>query len=77
MNTQINRPEDVAAQLAVMQLQIEHLTKTVDILTAEVKALNELANQGKGSLRMLFLLGTIWTGIIAFLSFAAAHITWK
>ncbi|HCR85345.1 MAG TPA: hypothetical protein DIV86_01575 [Alphaproteobacteria bacterium] len=71
------RDEDVAAHLAVMQEQIEQLTKTVDVLTTEVKALTALANQGKGSLRMLLLIGTIWTGLIGFLGFALLHITWR
>ncbi len=71
------RDEDVAAHLAVMQEQIEQLTKTVDVLTTEVKALTALANQGKGSLRMLLLIGTIWTGLIGFLGFALSHITWR
>jgi hypothetical protein len=71
------RDEDVAAHLAVMQEQIEQLTKTVDTLTTEVKALTALANQGKGSLRMLLLIGTIWTGLIGFLGFALSHISWR
>ena len=71
------RDEDVAAHLAVMQEQIEQLTKNVDTLTTEVKALTALANQGKGSLRMLLLIGTIWTGLIGFLGFALSHITWR
>jgi hypothetical protein len=71
------RDEDVAAHLAVMQEQIEQLTKTVDVLITEVKALTALANQGKGSLRMLLLIGTIWTGLIGFLGFALSHISWR
>ena len=63
--------------IAVMQLQMQLLTKTVDGLTAEVKALTALANQGKGSIRTLLILGGLWTGLVAFLSFAAGHLTWK
>lgn len=68
---------DVQAQLAVMQAQIQLLTKTVDALTEEVKTLTALANQGKGSIRTLLILGGLWTGLVAFLSFAAGHISWK
>ena len=68
---------DVQAQLAVMQAQIQLLTKTVDALTEEVKSLTALANQGKGSIRTLLILGGLWTGLVAFLSFAAGHISWK
>ena len=68
---------DVRAQLAVMQSQIQLLTKTVDALTEEVKSLTALANQGKGSLRTLLIVGGLWTGLVAFLSFAAGHLTWK
>ena len=68
---------DVKAQLAVMQLQMQLLTKTVDGLTAEVKTLTALANQGKGSIRTLLIIGGLWTGLVAFLSFAAGHLTWK
>ena len=68
---------DVRAQLAVMQAQIQLLTKTVDALTLEVKSLTALANQGKGSIRTLLILGGLWTGLVAFLSFAAGHLTWK
>ena len=68
---------DVRAQLAVMQAQIQLLTKTVDALTEEVKSLTALANQGKGSIRTLLILGGLWTGLVAFLSFAAGHLTWK
>lgn len=62
--------KDLRSQLAVMNAQIECLTKTVDVLTA-------LANQGRGSLRTLLIIGGIWTGVVAFLSFAAGHLTWK
>ena len=68
---------DVRAQLAVMQSQIQLLTKTVDALAEEVKSLTALANQGKGSIRTLLILGGLWTGLVAFLSFAAGHLTWK
>lgn len=68
---------DLRSQLAVMNTQIECLTKTVDVLTEEVKILTALANQGKGSLRTLLIIGGIWTGVVAFLSFAAGHLTWK
>ena len=68
---------DVRAQLAVMQAQIQLLTKTVDALAEEVKSLTALANQGKGSIRTLLILGGLWTGLVAFLSFAAGHLTWK
>jgi hypothetical protein len=68
---------DLRSQLAVMNTQIEGLTKTVDALTEEVKILTALANQGRGSLRTLLIIGGIWTGVVAFLSFAAGHLTWK
>ncbi|MEQ1788843.1 MAG: hypothetical protein ABL857_00215 [Rickettsiales bacterium] len=68
---------DLRSQLAVMNTQIECLTKTVDMLTEEVKILTALANQGKGSLRTLLIVGGIWTGVVAFLSFAAGHLSWK
>ena len=68
---------DLRSQLAVMNTQIECLTKTVDVLTEEVKILTALANQGRGSLRTLLIIGGIWTGVVAFLSFAAGHLTWK
>ena len=68
---------DVRAQLAVMQAQIQLLTKTVDALAEEVKSLTALANPGKGSIRTLLILGGLWTGLVAFLSFAAGHLTWK
>jgi len=69
--------KDLRSQLAVMNTQIECLTKTVDVLTEEVKILTALANQGRGSLRTLLIIGGIWTGVVAFLSFAAGHLTWK
>ena len=72
-----NEEMDVRAQLAVMQAQIQLLTKTVDVLAEEVKTLTALANQGKGSIRTLLILGGLWTGLVAFLSFAAGHLTWK
>ena len=68
---------EMRAQLAVMQTQILLLTKTVDLLAGEVKGLTALANMGKGSIRTLLILGGIWTALVAFLSFAAAHITLK
>jgi hypothetical protein len=68
---------DMRSQLAVMQAQIQLLTKTVDVLAEEVKALTALANQGKGSIRTLLILGGLWTALIAFLSFAAGHVTLK
>jgi hypothetical protein len=68
---------DMRSQLAVMQAQIQLLTKTVDMLAEEVKALTALANQGKGSIRTLLILGGLWTALIAFLSFAAGHVTLK
>jgi hypothetical protein len=68
---------DVRSQLAVMNAQIQTLTKTVDVLAEEVKTLTALANQGKGSLRTLLIIGGLWTGLVAFLSFAAGHLTWK
>jgi len=68
---------DMREQLAVMQSQIQALTKTVDALAEEVKLLTALANQGKGSLRTLLIVGGLWTGLVAFLSFAAGHLTWK
>jgi hypothetical protein len=72
-----NEEMDVRAQLAVVQSQLALLAKTVDALAEEVKALTALANQGKGSLRTLLIIGGLWTGIVAFLSFAAGHLTWK
>jgi hypothetical protein len=72
-----NEELDVRSQLAVMNAQIQTLTKTVDVLAEEVKTLTALANQGKGSLRTLLIVGGLWTGIVAFLSFAAGHLTWK
>lgn len=69
--------KDVQAQLAVMNTQIQTLTKTVDGLVEEVKALTALANQGKGSLRTLLIVGGLWTGLVAFLSFVAGNLTWK
>jgi len=72
-----NEDIDVRSQLAVMNAQIQTLTKTVDVLAEEVKALTALANQGKGSLRTLLIVGGLWTGLVAFLSFAAGHLTWK
>jgi hypothetical protein len=72
-----NEEMDVRAQLAVMRAQIELLTKTVDTLAEEVKSLTALANQGKGSIRTLLIIGGLWTGFVAFLSFAAGHLTWK
>ena len=72
-----NEEIDVRSQLAVMQAQIQLLTKTVDALAEEVKTLTALANQGKGSIRTLLILGGLWTGLVAFLSFAAGHLTWK
>ena len=69
--------KDMNAQLAVMNTQIQTLTKTVDGLVDEVISLTALANQGKGSLRTLLIVGGLWTGIVAFLSFAAGHLTWK
>lgn len=69
--------KDVKAQLAVMNAQIQTLTKTVDSLAEEVKLLTALANQGKGSLRTLLIIGGLWTGIVAFLSFAAGHLNFK
>ena len=68
---------DVRSQLAVMNAQIQTLTKTVDVLAEEVKMLTALANQGKGSLRTLLIVGGLWTGLVAFLSFAAGHLSWK
>lgn len=68
---------DVRSQLAVMNAQIQTLTKTVDLLADEVKALTAFANQGKGSLRTLLIVGGLWTGLVAFLSFAAGHLSWK
>ncbi|MDX2074405.1 MAG: hypothetical protein SFX19_08600 [Alphaproteobacteria bacterium] len=68
---------DMRSQLAVMQAQIQLLTKTVDALTEEVKSLTALANQGKGSIRTLLILGGLWTALIAFLSFAAGHLSLK
>ncbi len=68
---------DVRSQLAVMNAQIQILTKTVDALAEEVKTLTALANQGKGSLRTLLIVGGLWTGLVAFLSFAAGNLTWK
>ena len=72
-----NEDIDVRSQLAVMNAQIQTLTKTVDVLAEEVKTLTALANQGKGSLRTLLIVGGLWTGLVAFLSFAAGHLTWK
>jgi hypothetical protein len=72
-----NEDIDVRSQLAVMNAQIQTLTKTVDVLAEEVKSLTALANQGKGSLRTLLIVGGLWTGLVAFLSFAAGHLTWK
>ncbi len=72
-----NEEIDVRSQLAVMQAQIQALTKTVDLLMEEVKALTALANQGKGSFRTLLIVGGLWTGLVAFLSFAAGNLTWK
>ena len=72
-----NEELDVRSQLAVMQAQIQLLTKTVDALAEEVKTLTALANQGKGSIRTLLILGGLWTGLVAFLSFAAGHLTWR
>lgn len=69
--------QDVKSQLAVMNAQIQTLTKTVDALAEEVKTLTALANQGKGSLRTLLIIGGLWTGIVAFLSFAAGHLNFK
>ena len=68
---------DMRSQLAVMQAQLQALTKTVDALAIEVKNLTALANQGRGSIRTLLILGGLWTGLVAFLSFAAGHISWK
>jgi len=68
---------DLRSQLAVMNTQIGCLTKTVDALAEEVKILTALANQGRGSLRTLLIIGGIWTGVVAFLSFFAGHISWK
>jgi hypothetical protein len=68
---------DVRSQLAVMNAQIQILTKTVDVLAEEVKTLTALANQGKGSLRTLLIVGGLWTGLVAFLSFAAGNLSWK
>jgi hypothetical protein len=68
---------DMRSQLAVMQTQIQLLTKTVDLLASEVKSLTALANMGKGSIRTLLILGGLWTALIAFLSFAAGHLTLK
>jgi hypothetical protein len=72
-----NEDIDVRSQLAVMNAQIQTLTKTVDVLAEEVKSLTALANQGKGSLRTLLIVGGLWTGLVAFLSFAAGHLSWK
>lgn len=69
--------KDMRSQLAVMNVQIQTLTKTVNDLAEEVKTLTALANQGKGSLRTLLIIGGLWTGIVAFLSFAAGNLTWK
>lgn len=69
--------QDMRSQLAVMNVQIQTLTKTVNDLAEEVKTLTALANQGKGSLRTLLIIGGLWTGIVAFLSFAAGNLTWK
>lgn len=68
---------DMRAHMAVMNSQIGTLTKTVDHLAEEVKLLTALANQGKGSLRTLWIIGGLWTGIVAFLSFAAGHLNFK
>ena len=68
---------DMRSQLAVMQTQIQLLTKTVDLLASEVKSLTALANMGKGSIRTLLILGGLWTALIAFLSFAAGHLILK
>jgi hypothetical protein len=68
---------DMRSQLAVMQAQIQLLTKTVDVMAEEVKSLTALANQGKGSIRTLLILGGLWTALIAFLSFAAGHLSLK
>ena len=68
---------DMRSQLAVMQTQIQLLTKTVDLLASEVKSLTALANMGKGSIRTLLIHGGLWTALIAFLSFAAGHLTLK
>ncbi len=61
--------EDLITKMAVVQLQVEGLTKALDILTQEVKVLTAIANQGRGSIRMLFILGTLWTSIVALLGF--------
>ncbi len=68
---------DLRSQLAVMNAQIEYITKTMNTLAEEVKILTALANQGKGSLRTLLIVGGLWTGVVAFLSFAAGHLSWK
>ncbi|AIF81407.1 hypothetical protein I862_04235 [endosymbiont of Acanthamoeba sp. UWC8] len=65
--------KELITKIVVMQLQIENLTKALDVLTQEVKILTAFADQGRGSLRMLLFLGALWTGIIAFLSFIAGH----
>jgi hypothetical protein len=72
-----NEEMDMKAHLAVMQAQLQALTKVVDTLAAEVKTLTALANQGKGSLRTLLIIGGLWTGIVAFLSFAAGHLNFR
>jgi hypothetical protein len=72
-----NEEMDMRAQLAVVQAQLQALTKTVDSLASEVKNLTALANQGKGSLRTLLIIGGLWTGIVAFLSFAAGHLNFR
>ncbi|MDE3017308.1 MAG: hypothetical protein KGI29_10405 [Pseudomonadota bacterium] len=69
--------EALVAHIAVMQEQIQNLTKTVDMLTTEVKALTAIANQGRGGIRMLLIMGGVWTGLIALLSFMAGHLYWK
>ena len=64
----------LTAALAVKHIRLE---TAVDVLAEEVKSLTALANQGKGSLRTLLIVGGLWTGLVAFLSFAAGHLTWK
>jgi hypothetical protein len=67
---------DVRSQLAVMNAQIEILTKTVDVLAEEVKSLTALANQGKGSLRTLLIVGG-WDWLWCFSASPLVNLSWK
>lgn len=55
-------------EIAVLKVQIDNLNKAVLNLTAEVKALNEAMNKGKGAIALIVLVsGAIGGAITKFI----------